>query len=288
MLAPPESRDALSAQTPENPEAPERLRKEMDRLEGEYRAVRILLLAVGAILVFGALSLVVPRSVWGQRAIEIRLPAQLLFVALMVSTLLVVYLLRYESEMRKLRALAIQQALAVQSSHRASMFDSVTHVFTRSLLRELLQKEISRAERTSRPLALMMCDIDHFKHVNDRYGHLMGDDLLGQVAGVLKSCLRGSDHIVRYGGDEFLLILPETDVPGAVIVRDRIRQKMAEWDRMSRLGDVAISLSLGLYHHVPGESAEQAVAEADARMYAEKQIPQPGVPVPGAASRERL
>jgi diguanylate cyclase (GGDEF)-like protein len=79
--------------------------------------------------------------------------------------------------------------------------------------------------------------------------------------------------VVRYGGDEFLLVLSETDEAGSKIVMNRIRQKVAEWDRANRLGDFSIGISLGLHQHVPGETAEQAVAEADARMYADKQIP---------------
>jgi diguanylate cyclase (GGDEF)-like protein len=118
-----------------------------------------------------------------------------------------------------------------------------------------------------------MCDVDNFKQVNDRYGHLMGDYVLAQVAGILRSCVRGSDYVVRYGGDEFLLVLSETDEPGSQIVMSRIRQKVAEWDRANRLGNFSIGISLGLHQHVPGETVEQAVAEADARMYADKQLP---------------
>ncbi|MGH9407807.1 MAG: GGDEF domain-containing protein, partial [Terriglobia bacterium] len=132
------------------------------------------------------------------------------------------------------------------------------------------QKEISRAERNGHPLALMMCDVDHFKRVNDRYGHMMRDEILAQIAAILKSCLRGSDHVVRYGGDEFLLILADTDEPGSIIVRDRIVQRVAEWDAVHRVGDVPLSVSLGLYHHVAGQSVDQDLAEVDSRLYAGK------------------
>jgi diguanylate cyclase (GGDEF)-like protein len=149
--------------------------------------------------------------------------------------------------------------------------DSLTNVFSRSFLRELLQGEISRAERNNRPLGLIMCDVDNFKTVNDRFGHLMGDYVLAQIAGILKSCVRGSDYVVRYGGDEFLVVLSETDTAGSEIVMSRIRQKVADWDHSNRLGDFSIGVSLGLHQHVAGQSVEQAVSQADARMYAEKQ-----------------
>jgi diguanylate cyclase (GGDEF)-like protein len=116
----------------------------------------------------------------------------------------------------------------------------------------------------------------------------MGDYVLAQMAGILKSCVRGSDFVVRYGGDEFLVILSETDEPGAEIVKSRIHHKVEEWNRNNRIGDVPMGLSLGLHMHVPGQSAEQLVAEADARMYSEKELSKRKPPVerrtPAAAS----
>ena len=151
------------------------------------------------------------------------------------------------------------------------MIDAVTNVFTRGILHDLLTGEISRAERTCRSLALIMCDLNNFKQVNDRYGHLMGDYVLAQIATIFKSCVRGSDYVVRYGGDEFLILLPETDEQGGEVVRQRMQVKVSEWDRSNRVGDLPISASLGLYLHVTGQTADKDIAEADARMYAEKQ-----------------
>jgi diguanylate cyclase (GGDEF)-like protein len=166
------------------------------------------------------------------------------------------------------------------------MVDAVTNVFARGLLHDLLAGEISRAERTNRSLALIMCDLNNFKQVNDRYGHLMGDYVLSQVATILKSCVRGSDCVVRYGGDEFLLLLPETDEKGADIVRQRVHQRVAEWDRSNRVGDLPISVSLGMYLHVNGQSPDKDIAEADARMYAEKQAAKRAAPAnPQSVSR---
>jgi diguanylate cyclase (GGDEF)-like protein len=170
-----------------------------------------------------------------------------------------------------LRLANLQQFMSSQEEQAASMIDAVTNVFTRGFLHDLLAGEISRAERTNRSLALIMCDLDNFKQVNDRYGHLMGDYVLSQIATILKSCVRGSDYIFRYGGDEFLILLPETDEQGGEIVRQRVRAKVAEWDYSNRVGDLPVRVSLGLHLHVTGQTADKDVAEADARMYAEKQ-----------------
>ena len=119
-------------------------------------------------------------------------------------------------------------------------------------------------------MGLLMCDLNRFKEINDRFGHLTGDFVLAQVASILKSCVRGSDFVVRYGGDEFLIILSETDAVGGEIVRERIGKKIGDWDRTNRIGDIPVSISMGLHLHAPGETAEQTIALADARMYEDK------------------
>ncbi len=196
---------------------------------------------------------------------------QILFGFLVALVLASLVYLRRESEVRALRLSNLQQVMSSKEEQAASMIDAVTNVFTRGFLHDLLASEISRSERTNRSLALIMCDLDNFKQVNDRYGHLMGDYVLSQIAMILKSCVRGSDYIFRYGGDEFLILLPETDGTGGEIVRKRVKAKVAEWDLKNRVGDLPIAVSLGLYLHVAGQTAEKDVAEADAYMYAEKQ-----------------
>lgn len=246
------------------------LQPDARRIESDGVLLRILLICLAAVLAFGAATFLLPRRVWSRAPLVVTISPEILFLALLVLVVLALYLVRYESEARKLRLLTQQQALAAQADHATKAFDAVTNVFTRNFLQGLLEKEISRSERNGHPLALMMCDLDNFKRVNDRYGHLMGDEILAQVAAILKSCLRGSDHVVRYGGDEFLMILPDTDEPGAAIVRDRIVQRMVEWDSANRIGDVPISLSLGVYHHRAGQTVDYDLSEVDARMYAEK------------------
>jgi len=253
----------------------ETLQSRLSKVESESVGLRFLIVFMAAGLGAGIVSLFLPQWLWHSGVVEIRIPPQILFVTMVVVFILSVYLVRSESELRKLRVLALQQALAAQSDRSSGMFDSVTNVFTRALLHELLNREISRAERNGRPLALIMCDVNNFKQVNDRYGHLMGDEVLGQVASILKECVRGSDHVVRYGGDEFLLILPETGHEGSRVVRERINERVAEWERSHRVGDVPISVSMGMYLHATGQTPEQDIAEADARMYLEKQAVAP-------------
>lgn len=252
-----------------------RLQAELAKAESQKRDVWLMVIFAAAVLVLGAFSLIAPTSFWKQNMLEIRVPPQVLFVVMMIVVVVTLYVVRREAEMRRLRLTNLQQTLESQSEYTATMIDSLTNVFSRSFLRDLLQGEISRAERNNRPLSLLMCDLDNFKQVNDRFGHLMGDYVLAQMAGILKSCVRGSDFVIRYGGDEFLVILAETDEPGAKIVQGRVREKVEEWDRVNRVGDVPISFSMGLYLHVANQTVEQDVAEVDARMYTDKQAQRP-------------
>lgn len=256
-----------------------RIQAELLRLQSQRQEVWLLIAFAIAVLLLGVLSLLVPSSFWHLNQLELRFPPQILFVIMMAIVMIMLFVLRRDREMQRLRLANLQRAINSQSDQAASMIDAVTNVFTRSFLHDLLQGEIARAERTNRPLTLIMSDLNNFKQVNDRYGHLMGDYVLSQVASILKSCVRGSDYVVRYGGDEFLILLPETDAKGGDIVRQRIRYRTEEWDRKHRMGEVPISLSLGLYPHVPGQTPEQDVAEADSRMYAEKQAVKPGASI---------
>ena len=247
-----------------------RLKAELARLEARNRQIRWINLLAVAVLIYGAVSLLSHPSFWRREALEIKIPPPVLFVVLILLILLVLYLVRRELEIRRLNLLALEEKLAMESERSAGMIDAVTHVFSRRFLVELLQGEIARAERNRRPLTLVMCDLDHFKQVNDRYGHLVGDEVLAQTASILKSCVRGSDYVVRYGGDEFLLILSETDEAGTGAVLARVREKMADWDRVAEFG---VSLSLGVSLHRAGQTAEQDIAEVDARMYAGRSVP---------------
>jgi diguanylate cyclase (GGDEF)-like protein len=247
-----------------------RLEAELLKIESQRREPWLLIAFAVAVLVIAVLALLLPTSFWHMNELEIKVPPQVIFLVMMVLLMVAFYAVRREAELHKLRLTGLQQVLAARSEHAASMIDAVTNVYARSFLHDLLQGEIARAERANRPLCLLMCDLDDFKLVNDRYGHLTGDYVLAQVAAILQSCVRGSDYVVRYGGDEFLVVLPETDEKGAEIVRARAHQKLAHWHRTSHMLDVPLSFSVGLYSHVPGQSVEQDVAEADARMYLEK------------------
>lgn len=177
-----------------------------------------------------------------------------------------------------LQALASQLAVALELNRaraeldRLTVTDPLTGVYNRRYLDRLLPSEQDRAERFDRPFALMMLDLDDFKIINDRYGHRRGDEILVAFAQALERTVRSIDAVIRYGGDEFLVVLLETDAEGAGRACKRIRGRVEEELASSpAVPDGArISVSVGLAVRNPGESVEEKLTEADHRMYSEK------------------
>jgi diguanylate cyclase (GGDEF)-like protein len=114
-------------------------------------------------------------------------------------------------------------------------------------------------------------DVNDFKLVNSRFGHLSGDLVLAEVGALLKQSVRGSDYVVRMGGDEFLVALADTDESGGEIVKGRILNRVGEWNQNTPLPGYQLSLSAGVQVFDPALTFDQVLAQADARMYAEKQ-----------------
>lgn len=134
---------------------------------------------------------------------------------------------------------------------RLSVTDPLTNVYNRRYLNEYLLKEIARASRSGRSLSIVLCDIDHFKRVNDTYGHLVGDQVLQEFSKNLKKVVRTTDWISRYGGEEFVIVYPEIDLEGAQQAAERCRIAVSE-GRVS-VGDqeVLITSSFGIVSCVP-------------------------------------
>ena len=155
--------------------------------------------------------------------------------------------------------------------HELSITDSLTGLYNRKHLMEVLTKEVARSERYQRPLAVLMIDVDHFKLYNDTCGHLAGDEVLRNIAAIFRGCLRESDCVGRYGGEEFLIILPETVADDAWRIADRIRSRLAEEDFPTDSKPVRITISGGIATFPGnGRSPEPLLRSADAALYQAK------------------
>lgn len=149
--------------------------------------------------------------------------------------------------------------------------DALTGCYNRAFLTERLPQEMTRAQRSSQPLTLVFCDIDHFKCINDEYGHLIGDEVLCAAAGRLRSQLRTDvDWVVRFGGEEFVIVLPDIGSPDAQLVAERLREAIATSLPLQDGRLLQITASLGVAVWQPGEGMEQWLKRADALLYRAK------------------
>ena len=135
---------------------------------------------------------------------------------------------RIIEEAAALLAVSVKNAQLFREVKENSVKDALTSCFTRGHSLEVIDSELRRARRSQTPVSLIMFDLDHFKDVNDRYGHLCGDAVLNAIGKRMKEVLRGSDLKCRYGGEEFLVLLPETPLHGARRVADTLRREIAE------------------------------------------------------------
>lgn len=132
--------------------------------------------------------------------------------------------------------------------------DFLTGVYNRKALDRKLEEMIARSKHTKTPLCLIMADVDHFKAFNDKYGHLIGDEVLKIVAKALTDTVKGQDVVARYGGEEFSVILPDTPIGGGMIVAEAIRKAIAtkelkRKDTGETFGQVTVSLGVSMYRH---------------------------------------
>lgn len=167
----------------------------------------------------------------------------------------------------------IRTLLREQQLFEMSRHDGLTGLYNHGYMLELLDDEISRAMRYERPLSVLMFDLDHFKQVNDTYGHLVGDDVLRNIGQALKRSARQQDISARYGGEEFTIILPETDAAAAAAVAERLRADTASTKVTTEAGEISVTISIGIVSYDPsaGETTKHAILKsADQALYASK------------------
>ncbi|HEX3741353.1 MAG TPA: GGDEF domain-containing protein [Terriglobales bacterium] len=184
--------------------------------------------------------------------------------------LLNTYLVSKRFEVRRLREQLISTSLQNQLIEQQSFIDPLTEIYNRQSLDQIAGRFISQAMRRNMPMAFLMVDADKFKQINTRFGHLTGDFVLAEIAGLLKSSIRASDAIVRYGGDEFLIILADTTAVGAEKVIERIHRKFDEWNEAGHLEDFQVNVSIGAAEWHDGDTLDEILDQADKKMYAHK------------------
>ncbi|MGQ9481016.1 diguanylate cyclase [Chloroflexus sp.] len=163
----------------------------------------------------------------------------------------------------------LQRALTREAE--LARIDWLTGVYNRSHFYELARHEFAIATRYERPLTVCMLDIDHFKQINDRYGHLIGDQVLRAVAQTVAHQIRTADSIGRFGGEEFILLLPNTNLPAALTLAERLRVTIADLQVHTDRGIITATISVGVAERRPADTTiERLIDRADQALYAAK------------------
>lgn len=166
----------------------------------------------------------------------------------------------------KLSRVKLEGALKTKAIH-----DHLTGLYNRHYLTEVLTKEVERADRYNHEISFLMVDVNNFKDVNDSYSHAVGDQVLTEIGSLLRDNVRGPDIVFRYGGDEFLILLPETG-EGSEAVIERLQAEMEKWNEENDLVDIPLTLAMGAAKFNPKEdlTVEETIGKADRSMYEDK------------------
>lgn len=241
----------------------------------------IIVCFAGILVAVGLLALVAPAAFTKQDEVHLQITVsrQLVVGLFVLFTLLNTYLVMRRLDLRRTRQKLISSTIQNELVRLQSFTDPLTEVYNRRSLEDMAGRFISHARRLQNALTFMLIDVDRFKEVNTRFGHLTGDFVLAEVATLLRSSVRGSDAVVRYGGDEFLIILADTGALGAVRVVCRIRKYLLDWNSSGHLDNFELSLSVGVSEWSDGKTLDEILDAADRAMYAEKASSKPGLTV---------
>lgn len=250
-----------------------RVSQQLCNLEKRDWELWVIVSLTGLLVSLGILAIALPGAFLNNDSVhfEITISRPLAIGLVVLVALLNTYLVIRRMEVRRLREEIISQTLQKQAIEQQSFTDPLTEIYNRRSLDEIVGRFISHARRRKVPLTFLMVDVDKFKSVNTRFGHLTGDFVLAEVANLLKGSIRGCDAVVRYGGDEFLILLADTCAAGARSVADRIASHLAEWNAQRYLEDFELRLSIGTAEWRDGQTLDEVLDVADRRMYDNKE-----------------
>lgn len=172
---------------------------------------------------------------------------------------------------REKKSLITQLGEMDRSLELATRVDPMTGLANRRDIMEKMERELSRSERHGRTFSVMLVDLDNFKQINEKYGFNDGDDVLVEVARVLIGCVRNEDVCARWGGEEFLILLTETNIDGAMALASKILGSISMTEFKVNRPGIRITASIGLCEYCPGQSIFESVSRADQALRQAKQ-----------------
>ena len=241
----------------------------------EKRDWQMWLIVAGTGILVGTafLALLFPAAILHQGSIHLELiVSREAFVGLAALLILFnTYMITRRLELRRMREAVISTSIQNELVRLQSFTDPLTEVYNRRSLDDMAARFMARARRLDNPLTFMVVDADRFKDINTRFGHLTGDFVIAEIAAMLQGAVRGSDAVVRFGGDEFLVILADAALAGALVAANRVEKSVEEWNKGGHLAGFELSLSIGLAEWSPSQTVDQVLTAADQQMYAAKE-----------------
>lgn len=219
----------------------------------------------------GFAAFMLPNMVWASLVLHTdhRFLPQLFFGLITLIVLFNVYILDQKRHLNRTRGEMLRHLVESTQAKQVAIIDPLTGAFNRRYLDELIPREVSRAARASSDLSLLVIDVDNFKEVNTALGHFGGDQYLRDLAALLKKTFRGSDTVLRLGGDEFLIVLPETGSAQAHRAAERLKWE-ANWWNQATEASYRISFSCGVATYQQGMDIQDVLRLADIDMYRSK------------------
>ena len=249
----------------------------LETIESRERQLWFLLGGLSLVLTLGMVLVVLPQLLEISSAQPDKWYLPRLFLALVaLMAFVTVYLTGQRRSLRGTREALLQEREQRKLAEAAAVVDPLTQSFNRRYMDSLIERELGRAARLRTQLAFLMVDVDEFKSVNTRFGHIVGDTILREVAEVIRKSVRASDTVVRYGGDEFLVILTEAVASDVERVIGRIENRVSMWNQSCDIEGYQMRLSCGWAMHSTDNAVSASLEEADRKMYECKQFRRAG------------
>ncbi len=250
-----------------------RVSSQLKALEKRDWELWMIVSGTGILVGAGFVALVYPSAILheGNLHFEIDVSRELFISLVALLILLNTYIISRRLELRRTREAVISTTIQSELIRLQSFTDPLTEVYNRRMLDDMFHRYVSHAKRLSKPMSLMVIDVDRFKDINTKFGHLTGDFVLAEIAALLQGAVRGSDAVVRYGGDEFLVFLADSPQVGAQIVNGRITKSVQDWNDAGHLGNFELTLSIGITEYRDGVTLDDMMNDADQLMYTAKE-----------------
>jgi len=266
--------DATTTAAPASfdPRSTTSVQNDLEHLEDRDVQLWSVSLLVALVLAAGFCALLVPRMLWHADEVRIDSPymPQIFFGFVALIALFNAYVYQQRRLLRNLRRELMRQLLRAKTAENVAQIDPLTETMNRRWMDAILEREMNRTDRVRGALTVMMVDVDDFKVVNTRFGHLMGDRLLQDIARMLKKTFRASDVVFRYGGDEFIVVMVDTGEEQAKVALDRLHGNVEKWNQHAGISGWKLSLSCGYLSYKTGMGIEEMLTTADQRMYEDK------------------